>query len=182
MVDFVTVGTSALAMLADDAAIAVPIMGHLAFAGAIYASPWTGVSSHLVLGKLPRLAGADIIVYPSPYGTLSYSRSKHLRLAQTMTDPFYGIRRTAPAPGGGLHAGMVPRLVDDLGIDFAFGAGGAFTATGWGRRQAPGRSARRSMRRFGVSPWPRPGPSTRSWPPPWNNGPVGSDAATRRPI
>lgn len=125
MVDYVTVGTSALAMLADDPAIAVPIMGHLAFSGAIYASPRTGVSSHLVLGKLPRLAGADIIVYPSPYGTLSYSRSKHLRLARAMTAPFYGIKRTAPAPGGGLHAGMVPRLVDDLGIDFALGAGGA---------------------------------------------------------
>jgi 2,3-diketo-5-methylthiopentyl-1-phosphate enolase len=138
MVDFVTVGTSALAMLADDPAIAVPIMGHLAFGGAIYASPRTGVSSHLVLGKLPRLAGADIIVYPSPYGTLSYSRSKHLRLAQTMTDPFYGIRRTAPAPGGGLHAGMVPRLFDDLGIDFALGAGGAVH----GHRQGAAAGAR----------------------------------------
>jgi 2,3-diketo-5-methylthiopentyl-1-phosphate enolase len=138
MVDFVTVGTSALAMLADDPAIAVPIMGHLAFGGAIYAAPRTGVSSHLVLGKLPRLAGADIIVYPSPYGTLSYSRSKHLRLAQTMTDPFYGIRRTAPAPGGGLHAGMVPRLFDDLGIDFALGAGGAVH----GHRQGAAAGAR----------------------------------------
>jgi 2,3-diketo-5-methylthiopentyl-1-phosphate enolase len=125
MVDFVTVGTSALSMLADDPAIAVPIMGHLAFAGAIYGSPWTGVSSHLVLGKLPRLAGADIIVYPSPYGTLQYSRSKHLRLAQVMTDPFFGIRRTVPTPGGGLHAGYAPRLFDDLGIDYAIGAGGA---------------------------------------------------------
>lgn len=125
MVDFVTVGTSALAMLADDAAIAVPIMGHLAFGGALYASPWTGVSSHLVLGKLPRLAGADVIVYPSAYGTLRATRSKHLRVARTMTDPFYGIRRTLPAPGGGLHAGMTPQLFEDLGIDYALGAGGA---------------------------------------------------------
>ena len=125
MVDFVTVGTSALSMLADDPAIAVPVMGHLAFAGAIYASPWSGVSSHLVLGKLPRLAGADIIVYPSPYGTLQYARSKHLRLAQVMTDPFYAIRRTVPTPGGGLHAGYVPRLFADLGNDYALGAGGA---------------------------------------------------------
>jgi 2,3-diketo-5-methylthiopentyl-1-phosphate enolase len=125
MVDFVTVGTSALSMLADDPAIAVPILGHLAFAGAIYASPRTGVSSHLVLGKLPRLAGADVIIYPSPYGSLQFSRSKHLRLAQSMTNPFYAIRRTAPAPGGGLHAGMAGRLHEDLGIDYAFGAGGA---------------------------------------------------------
>jgi len=138
MVDYVTVGTSALAMLADDPAIAVPIMGHLAFAGAIYGSPRSGVSSHLVLGKLPRLAGADIIVYPSPYGTLQYSRSKHLRLAQAMTDSFYGIRRTVPAPGGGIHAGMAPRLVEDLGIDFALGAGGAVH----GHRQGAAAGAR----------------------------------------
>jgi len=125
MVDFLTVGTSALAMLADDPAIAVPIMGHLAFGGAMYAAPWSGVSSHLVLGKLPRLAGVDVVVYPSPYGTLQYTRSKHLRLAGAMTDAFFGIRPALPTPGGGLHARMVPRLVDDLGIDHAFGAGGA---------------------------------------------------------
>lgn len=42
-----------------------------------------------------------------------------------MTDPFYGIRRMLPTPGGGLHAGIVPRLVSDLGTDFAMGVGGA---------------------------------------------------------
>jgi 2,3-diketo-5-methylthiopentyl-1-phosphate enolase len=55
-----------------------------------------------------------------------------------MTDPFYGIRRTAPAPGGGLHAGMVSRLFDDLGIDFALGAGGAVH----GHRQGAAAGAR----------------------------------------
>jgi 2,3-diketo-5-methylthiopentyl-1-phosphate enolase len=125
MVDFLTVGISALSMLADDPAIDVPILGHLAFAGAIYAAPWTGVSSHLILGKLPRLAGADIIVYPSPYGSLTFSRSKHLRLAQAMTAPFHGIRPTLPAPGGGLHPGWVPALLADLGTDQALGVGGA---------------------------------------------------------
>ena len=125
LVDYLTVGISALSMLADDPAIAVPIMGHLAFSGALYAAPRTGVSSHLVLGKLPRLAGADVVVYPSPYGTLQFTRSKHLRLAQAMTGPFHGIRPILPAPGGGLHAGMTGRLFDDLGIDFAVGVGGA---------------------------------------------------------
>jgi 2,3-diketo-5-methylthiopentyl-1-phosphate enolase len=128
MVDYLTVGISSLSMLAEDPAIEVPILGHLAFAGAMYASPWSGVSSHLVLGKLPRLAGADLIVYPSPYGSLSYARSKHLRLALAMTGRLFGLRRTTPAPGGGLHARMVPALMADLGIDFALGVGGAIHA------------------------------------------------------
>jgi 2,3-diketo-5-methylthiopentyl-1-phosphate enolase len=125
MVDYLTVGISALSMLADDPAIAVPILGHLAFAGAMSASPRNGVGSHLVLGKLPRLAGADTVVYPSPYGTLRFSRSEHLRLARTMTDRFHDVRPILPTPGGGLHAGMAPRLSADLGIDYAIGAGGA---------------------------------------------------------
>lgn len=125
MVDFMTVGISALSMLADDPALDVPVLGHLAFAGAVYASPQTGVSSHLVLGKLPRLAGADLIVYPSPYGSLRYSRSKHLRLANAMIAPMHGMPSILPTPGGGLHAGMVPALIGDLGIDHGFGAGGA---------------------------------------------------------
>jgi 2,3-diketo-5-methylthiopentyl-1-phosphate enolase len=125
MVDYLTVGISAVSMLADDPAIAVPILGHLAFAGAMSASPRNGVGSHLVLGKLPRLAGADTVVYPSPYGTLRFSRSEHLRLARTMTDPLHDIRPMLPTPGGGLHAGVVPRLSADLGIDYAIGAGGA---------------------------------------------------------
>jgi 2,3-diketo-5-methylthiopentyl-1-phosphate enolase len=125
MVDYLTVGISALSMLADDPAIAVPILGHLAFAGAMSAAPRNGVGPHLVLGKLPRLAGADTVVYPSPYGTLRFSRSEHLRLARTMTDPFHEIRPMLPTPGGGLHAGIVPRLSSDLGIDYAVGAGGA---------------------------------------------------------
>jgi 2,3-diketo-5-methylthiopentyl-1-phosphate enolase len=123
MVDYLTVGISALSMLADDPAIAVPILGHLAFAGAMSASPRNGVGSHLVLGKLPRLAGADTVVYPSPYGTLRFSRSEHLRLARTMTDSFHDVRPMLPTPGGGLHAGMVPRLSADLGTDYAVGAG-----------------------------------------------------------
>jgi ribulose 1,5-bisphosphate carboxylase large subunit-like protein len=125
MVDFMTVGVSALSMLADDPAIAVPVLGHLAFAGAVYASPRTGVSSHLILGKLPRLAGADLIVYPSPYGSLSYARSKHLRLANAMTAPLHGLAPILPVPGGGLHPGMVPAVMADLGSDHGFGAGGA---------------------------------------------------------
>lgn len=128
MVDQVTVGVASLAMLAEDESLPVPILGHLAFAGAIYAAPWTGVSSHLILGKLPRLAGADLVVYPSPYGSLKYTRFKHLRLAQALTDPFHGLLPSVPTPGGGLHAGLVPMLVADLGLDFAIGAGGAIHA------------------------------------------------------
>jgi 2,3-diketo-5-methylthiopentyl-1-phosphate enolase len=125
MVNYLTVGISALSMLADDVNIQVPIMAHLNFSGAIYASPWSGVSSHLVLGKLPRLAGADVVIYPDPYGKFPLQASKYLRIAQALTCAMYDLLPIWPAPGGGIHPGMTPLLIKELGKDFILGAGGA---------------------------------------------------------
>ncbi len=125
MVNYVVVGISALSILADDPNINVPILAHLDFSGAIYGAPWSGVSSHLILGKLPRLAGADVVVYPSPYGKFPLLASKHLRIAQSLIGQFYDVARTWPMPGGGVHPGMVPLLFKDMGVDFMVGAGGA---------------------------------------------------------
>ena len=125
MVNYVVVGISALSILADDPNINVPILAHLDFSGAMYGAPWSGVSSHLILGKLPRLAGADVVVYPSPYGKFPLLASKHLRIAQSLTDRFHTVARAWPMPGGGVHPGMVPLLFKDMGRDFMVGAGGA---------------------------------------------------------
>ena len=119
-----TVGVSALSMLADEPTIGVPIMSHLAFAGALSGAPWSGMSPHLVMGTLPRLAGADVAVYPSHLGSLPFTRDEALHTSAALTDPWFGMRRSLPVAGGGLHAGMVPRLVADLGIDWALAAGG----------------------------------------------------------
>jgi 2,3-diketo-5-methylthiopentyl-1-phosphate enolase len=173
MVDHLAVGIASLAMLAEDASLPVPILGHLAFAGAMYAAPRTGVSSHLVLGKLPRLAGADLVVYPSPYGSLQYSRFKHLRLAQAMTDAFHGVRPSVPTPGGGLHAGLLLPLVEDLGLDFAFGAGGAIHGHPQGAaagaraiRQAMDAVARGVSLEEAARDHPELAAALQKWPPP----------------
>ena len=125
LVNYLTVGISALSMLADDRAVGVPILGHLAFAGALYGSPWSGVESHLVLGLLPRLAGADVVVYPSHAGSLPFRRDEALRVSAALTAPLHGLPAALPMAGGGLHAGHVPQLVGDLGTDWALTAGGA---------------------------------------------------------
>jgi len=71
MVNHLVAGIGVLKALAEDPSIKVPILGHMDFAGAIYEDPESGMSSHLTLAKLPRLAGADILVYPAPYGKLA---------------------------------------------------------------------------------------------------------------
>ena len=125
MVNFLTVGISALSMLADDLQINLPIMAHMNFAGGLYGPPQSGVSSHLLLGKLTRLAGADVVVYPSAYGKFAMQAAKSQRIGQALLSPFYNLKPAWPMPGGGIHPGLLPKLYHELGIDFVVGAGGA---------------------------------------------------------
>ncbi len=124
MLNYLTAGISALRMLAEDKDIQVPILAHLDFAGTMYESPNSGISSHLVLGKFPRLAGADIVVYPCPYSKFRFIREKHIKIALAHRMPFSHLKPIFPMPGGGIHPGMLPVLMKDLGTDWIVGAGG----------------------------------------------------------
>ena len=62
MLNYLVVGFPALRMLVEDDELKLPILAHMDFAGAFYESPYSGVSSFLIMGKLARLAGADIVV------------------------------------------------------------------------------------------------------------------------
>ena len=124
MLNYLTTGISALRMLAEDEAVQVPILVHLDFAGTMYESQNSGISSHLVLGKLPRLAGADIVVYPCPYAKFRLIREKHIKIALAHRAPLFDLRPIFPMPGGGIHQGMLPVFMEDLGTDWVIGAGG----------------------------------------------------------
>lgn len=135
MVNYLTVGIGALKSLAEDPSINVPILAHMDFAGAIYEDPETGVSSHIIMGKLPRLAGADIVVYPAPYGKQPFFlREKYLRVGRTLLFPMHHILPTFPMPSGGITPLIVPKLIKDLGIHIVIGAGGAIHAHPLGPR------------------------------------------------
>lgn len=128
MVNYLATGFPVLRALAEDPAINVPILAHMDVAGAFYASEWHGISSHLVLGKLPRLAGADIVVFPAPYGKAPVLPEKFQRVAQNLSFPFYHIRPTFPMPSGGITPKMVPQVIKDLGPDIVIGSGGGIHA------------------------------------------------------
>jgi 2,3-diketo-5-methylthiopentyl-1-phosphate enolase len=97
-------------------------------AGALYEAEWHGMSSHLVLGKLPRLAGADIVVFPAPYGKAPVLPEKFQNVARNLSFPFYNIRPTFPMPSGGITPRMVPAVMKDLGPDIVIGSGGGIHA------------------------------------------------------
>lgn len=128
MVNYLAVGLPVLQALAEDPAIDVPILAHMDVAGAFYMSPWHGLSSHLVLGKFPRLAGADVVVIPAPYGKAPVLPEKFANVARNLSFPLYDLRPTFPMASGGITPSMVPKVVEDLGTDVVIGSGGGIHA------------------------------------------------------
>jgi len=128
MVNYLAVGFPVMQALAEDPAINVPILAHMDVAGALYMSPWHGLSSHLVLGKLPRLAGADIVVIPAPYGKAPVIDYKFRNVARNLTFPLYDLKPTFPMASGGITPSMVPTVMAALGNDIVIGSGGGIHA------------------------------------------------------
>jgi len=128
MINYLAVGLPVMQALAEDPQINVPILGHMDVAGAMYMSPLHGISSHLVLGKLPRLAGADIVVIPAPYGKAPVIPDKFKNAAKNLSFPLYHLKPTWPMASGGITPSMVPKLMSDLGPDIVIGSGGGIHA------------------------------------------------------
>jgi len=117
-------GFDVLHRLAADPDVRVPIMAHPALAGAFYPSPDYGIASPLLLGKLMRVAGADLVLFPSPYGSVALDKGEALQLAANLTETREGLRRSFPVPSAGIHPGLVPQLFADFGTDQVVNAGG----------------------------------------------------------
>ncbi|MCP4631193.1 MAG: ribulose 1,5-bisphosphate carboxylase [bacterium] len=128
MVNFLPAGMGLIASLARNPKINVPILAHHDFGGALYASPWHGISSSLLYGKLARIIGVDLLVIPTPYGKFSLNYSKYLRIASGLRSILHDKRRVWPIVGGAIKQGHVAKLLSDLGRDFVIGAGGAIHA------------------------------------------------------
>ena len=109
MLNYLTAGISALRCLAGDKDIQVPILAHLDFSGVLYSNPYGGLSSHLVLGKLARLAGADMVIYPIDSGKYKLLDEKYRQIAYDLVLDFQNIKKTLPIPSGGLSPRMVPK-------------------------------------------------------------------------
>lgn len=117
-------GLDLLQELREDEEIGLPIMAHPAVSGSFLSSDNYGFSHSLILGKLLRYTGADLSLFPSPYGSVALEKEKTLSIKQELLkeDVFY--KQTFPVPSAGIHPGLVPLLINDFGIDSVINAGG----------------------------------------------------------
>jgi 2,3-diketo-5-methylthiopentyl-1-phosphate enolase len=116
-------GLDVLQDLREDNEIGLPLMAHPAVSGAFTSSPDYGMSNSLLLGKLLRYAGADLSLFPSPYGTVALDKTSALSIARELTEEDL-FKKSFPVPSAGIHPGLVPLLIRDFGIDSVINAGG----------------------------------------------------------
>ena len=125
MLNYFTAGLDAARMLTEDPEINVPILAHSDFTGAVYESPWSGMSAMLIVGKLPRLAGLDMVIALTPYGKFPIMMDTFLSAGYSMLTPMGKIKPIFPMPGGGTTQGHVEDLYKKFGKDVMIAAGGA---------------------------------------------------------
>ncbi|MDD5711946.1 MAG: RuBisCO large subunit C-terminal-like domain-containing protein [Smithellaceae bacterium] len=129
MVNYWAIGPEAMRALAEDKNINLPIIAHMDFSGALYMSPEYGMSSHLVLGKIPRLCGADMLVLPFALGGKAmWLMERFSETARSLTYPMANLKPTMPMPSGGITPANVPDTIRELGTDIMIGSGGGIHA------------------------------------------------------
>jgi 2,3-diketo-5-methylthiopentyl-1-phosphate enolase len=129
MVNYLAVGPEAMRALADDPNINVPILAHMDVAGAYFMSPYQGISSPIIFGKIARLCGADAIVLPfSLGGKAMYMHERFMATTRNLIYPMGNLKPTMPMPSGGITPNNVQDIVNALGKDIMIGSGGGIHA------------------------------------------------------
>jgi ribulose-bisphosphate carboxylase large chain len=101
----------------------VAFIAHPAMAGSQIAPP-------LLLGKLFRLFGADVTIYPNYGGRFSYSPETCKAIAEAARAPWSGLKPCMPCPAGGMTLDRVGELLDFYGPDTMLLIGGGLLSAG----------------------------------------------------
>jgi ribulose-bisphosphate carboxylase large chain len=122
MVDVVTVGFSALQSL-RKLNLGLFIYAHRAMHSAFTRNENHGIS-FLVLAKLLRLAGVDLLHAGTVIGKMEGTKKPVLEVYKFLRAPWGNLKPVLPAASGGLHPGLIPELIQLLGTDFSMNFGG----------------------------------------------------------
>lgn len=113
-------GFDAMRSLSSDESLNLPILSHPAFLGASVGSERGGVAPDVLYGLLPRLAGADLTIYPAFGAGYPMSQQDCLSIAQRCLESWGALHPTMPAIGGRIGPERLSELQTVLGSDVVF--------------------------------------------------------------
>ena len=116
--------------LAKDPDFALPIMAHPTFLGPFVLSEDTGFTHGMMFGKLQRLAGTDISIFPNVGGRFGFSAEDCLDIvAQCRAEESIGMP-IFPSPGGGMSVDRAADMKRMYGDDVVYLLGGSLLRYG----------------------------------------------------
>ncbi len=113
-------GLDAMRHVASLEDVAPVVAAHPALCGAFFCSADHGISHGVLLGTLMRLAGADMVIFPTHGGRFPLDRDQCDRIALELRSPMNGLDPAWPMPAGGIDVESVPGLRDGYGDDTIF--------------------------------------------------------------
>ncbi len=122
MIDILTTGWSSLQTM-RDAGFKLIIHAHRAGHAAFTRSHVHGINM-VVLARVSRLLGVDQLHVGTAVGKMAETKDEVLANKEACVEPMGDIKPVLPVASGGLHPGMVPKLVEYFGNDTVIQAGG----------------------------------------------------------
>lgn len=110
-------GFDALRALAMDGTLTLPIASHPSFLGANVSRQRDGLAPAVMYGLLPRLAGADLSVYPSFDTGYFMTKEDCVSVAVSCRQPWDHVLPVMPSVGGRIGPDCVAELVTACGRD-----------------------------------------------------------------
>lgn len=117
----------------------VIFLAHPALSGTFYINDNSGINAEIILGKLFRLIGADIIIFPHSGGRFPFTKRTCSLIDSSLKEDFYHLNKSLPAPAGGIDLKDVPTIREFYGDDVVILIGASLylkfkTSTGKERR------------------------------------------------
>jgi ribulose-bisphosphate carboxylase large chain len=123
-------GWDTLRLLAEDDALALPVLCHPAWLGTFAVSSDAGVAHGMLYGQLPRLAGADATIFVNHGGRFSFSPADCRDILGAAGEPMGSLKPIFPVPAGGMTLGRLPEMARFYGRDAVFLIAGGLYAHG----------------------------------------------------
>ena len=108
-------GFDALRALSTDDTIALPIASHPSCLGAVVARAGGGLAPAVVYGQLPRLAGADMTIYPAFGSDYPITQRDCIAATEQCAQPWSHLPAMLPALGGRIGPERAIELQSVLG-------------------------------------------------------------------
>ena len=119
-------GFDVMRALAEDPEFGLPIVCHPALLGGFTAARETqGMAPEVVLGTLPRLCGADSVIFPNHGGRFGFTPEECLGMARACREPLGRCLPAVPTPGGGMSLAQIGGIVAEFGGDVCLLIGGS---------------------------------------------------------